>query len=294
DLQDALVVLRAVVVAHLAGHRDLHRADEAGLEGAKRRRVAAVLGVLVALQLDAPARDAAVVALALRDGRDVDHLADAREVRDGELLSELARGERDARRDVAAAHAQLHELGGLAGHAGHELGLRVREEAHVVDLAGLGREALRRLGDGETRAQALLRVRGPLLAERAEAIGRLAVVAHRGDLHRGDLDDGDGDGDFLAARERLGAVVGDDRVRHARLVAREALDLRLVASDRPRGHAGDLAARAHARREAFRTLLRSVGLAHGTFLLERSVSSPIRVALGACCWRITSPKTLIS
>src|SRR5438094_6293967 len=65
DLQDALVVLRAVVIAHLAGHRDDAGADEAGLEGPKRRRVAPVLRVLVALELDAPARDRALEAEAL-------------------------------------------------------------------------------------------------------------------------------------------------------------------------------------------------------------------------------------
>src|SRR5688572_6536635 len=104
DLQDALVVLRALVEAALAvvGHRVL---DPVRVPGALGADHAAVLAVLVRQQLGVEADDAGLEAVALGDGDGVHHLAGLEGLVDGDGLAEQRLGVLGAGLDVAAADA---------------------------------------------------------------------------------------------------------------------------------------------------------------------------------------------
>src|SRR3970282_2994549 len=81
ELEDALVERRALVVAHLARLRHAE-GHVARVPGPERPELAAVLRVLVGEELDVPALDARGPPLALRERRDIEHVALSGELRE--------------------------------------------------------------------------------------------------------------------------------------------------------------------------------------------------------------------
>src|SRR5437667_12282745 len=87
DFEDALVVLRALMVAELSALRD-GRPHVPGLEVPQRPDVPSVFRVLVAQEPRPPPRVVPLPSLPFRDRRDVDHRSFAAEFRAGHLLAQ--------------------------------------------------------------------------------------------------------------------------------------------------------------------------------------------------------------
>ena len=223
------------MVSHLTGQG--HGApDVSGPLGSEVGDTAAVLAVLVGQQLDSPPLGGSLESLAGGDGDDVDEGALGGEIGHRDLFAEDALRVIDALlHGLASADPELHQVGDLLGHAGHELGLGVGEDADVLDVEAveLGVVGLSFLGhiDPPVEERVDVRFLCPDLAGGLQAEDGVLVEPDGGDLHRRDLDDGHGHLDLHSGGGALRAFVDDERVGHTGLVAGESLDL---------GRAGDL------------------------------------------------------
>src|SRR5207245_11091160 len=119
----------------------------------------------------------------------------------------------------------------------------------------------------EAAPELLLQLRRPHLRGGLQPFWHPAIQPNRGDPHRRNLDNRDGDLDFLAGRRGRGSVVDHDRVGHAGLVAREALEPgRATVHIRPTREMRNRALAPLAGRKAHRAVSRSVFLRHSPLL----------------------------
>mmetsp|Transcript_6025 Transcript_6025/g.14343 ORF Transcript_6025/g.14343 Transcript_6025/m.14343 type:complete len:373 (-) Transcript_6025:12-1130(-) len=245
DLVHLLVVLRAVVVAVLtsARHGPLHLRR---VPRADARHLAQTAVGLAREARHAPARDHALVALALGHADHVDHLVVREDRVDGHLLLEELDAEVHLIGDAAAVHLDLGDVRFLL--ADLDLAdLRVHEHAHnlavvlnalqlALDVLSAVRVLGRVLSESlflrlvpvlvEAALHLLGEVLGPHGGEAAQPVRRAHVAddADHDDGRR--LDDGHALDDLLLVQLGAGLVHLAHDVRHAALVAEEGGEVR--------------------------------------------------------------------
>ena len=232
DLQDSLVELGALLVAHLAhlGHLppDVVRVPRAEVADVALLAAARVLPLP---DLDAPTLDGALCALAGGDGRHVDVLADLEAVGDRNLFPEHPGGVGDLVFEASAGDPHLHQVGDLLRDAGEFHGPGVGEGVEFRDPAladcvpdGLkGRGGVVVLRDVDPPGQLPIEVGRPGLGQRVLPVGILAVCAHACHPHGRDLNHSHRHHHIPAFGGAALVVVHHDDVGHPHLVPCKSL-----------------------------------------------------------------------
>ena len=249
DLHELLVELGPLVVPELSGSGD-GSPDVPGPLGAQVADAAAVLAVLVRQQLDAEPLGDSLESLPLGHRDDVDEAALGREVVDADLGAQDGLGVLDPLVDAASADPQLHQVGDLLGHALHQLGLGVGEDADIlhVDAVVLGEGGLVVvLGHGQALGQQGVQVVCPDLAGGLQPVHGVLVESHCRDLHGRDLQHRHRHLELHPGGRALRALIDYESVRHTGLVAGESLDLGCPGYLGPRIQPGGLRLRPLAR-----------------------------------------------